>query len=289
MSDTATEQIALPKGWVFRAVVHDGQRLRLEYTGPPLGATDRALVAFPPFDYPFQTADGGWGARSFVKRGIAHVSVFHRDEDWHQHDEFFAAMRTCRAFFGPRPQLTSYGFSMGGYGALLGAQALDAGRAIAVSPQSSIDPGAVRFERRYAAQWAKMAGWRHDLSAHMDGHRTYIVMYDPLHRQDAKHEARLPKPAGYGRVLLHGAGHAGIQSIVEMGKSAQLFDLLRGDIAAPAMRQAYRYGRRDGFRYLRKVGTVLHDRQKPAAELFHDIAQRKGFHRLIKKWQLYYK
>lgn len=279
----------LPLGWVSRQVVYDGAQLRLEYTGPALGAAQRVLVAFAPFDYPFQTDKGGWGTRSFTKRDIAHVCVFHRNEDWHQHAEFFPAMRACKAYFGPMVQLTSYGFSMGGYGAILGAQALDATRAIAVSPQSSIDPDAVRFERRYTEQWAKMDDWMHDLGAHMDDRREYIVLFDPMHGQDKKHEARLPKPAGYSRVLLHGAGHAGIQSIVEMGQSASLFDLLRGDISACGLRQAYRQGRRGGFRYLRKIGTLMHERDKPAARQFFNIAQQMGFQRLIKKWGPYYK
>ena len=289
MTDAMRAEVALPEGWVSRQVIYDGTLLRLEYTGPALGAAPRVLVAFAPFDYPFHSDEGGWGSRSFTKRRMAHVCVFHRNEDWHQHNEFFTAMQACRAFFGPTPDLTAYGFSMGGYGALLGAKALDARRAIAVSPQSSIDPSAVRFERRYGEQWAKMDGWHHDLRAHMDGARRYIVMFDPLHGQDKKHEARLPKPAGYVRVLLHGAGHAGIQTIVGMGQSQALFDLLRGDISARALRHAYRSGRRDGFRYLRKLGTLLHEKNKPAARKFLEIAQEKGFHRLIKKWTPFYK
>lgn len=277
----------MPDGWTSRKVIFDGAHLRLEYTGPE--TPDRVLVAFAPFDYPFETDAGGWGTKSFTKRRIAHVCVFHRDEDWHQNAEFFQAMQACRAFFGPAPQLTSYGFSMGGYGALLGAQALDAARAIAISPQSSIDPNTVRFERRYVAQWAKMDSWHHDLRAHVDDKRDYVVLVDPLHMKDRKHEARLPKPAKYTRILLHGAGHAGIQALVEMGRAEALFGFLRGDIAARDLRNAYRAGRRDGFRYIRKLGTTLHEKNRSAAQLLYDIAEEKEFYRLIKKWQPYYK
>ncbi len=277
---------ALPNGWENRAVIYAGARLRLEYTGPANPA--RVLVAFPPYTYPFQSDEGGWGTKSFTKRGMAHVCVFNRDEDWYQHDEFLSAMQACRAFFGAKPKLTAYGFSMGGYAALLGAQALNAGRAIALAPQSSIDPDVVRFERRYSEQWAKMGDWRHDLSAHMDHKRLYIVMFDPMHGQDKKHERRLPKPAHYTRVLLHGSGHAVIQSIVGMGQSEALFDLLRGDASPRDMRNAYRAGRRDGFRYTRKMGIALHSKQRPAARIFYDIAREKGFRRLLKKWDPFY-
>ncbi|WP_372992673.1 hypothetical protein [Sulfitobacter sp.] len=148
MTDATVGNGPVPKGRVSRQVIYDGTLLRLEYTGPADGSAQRVLVAFAPFDYPFQTDEGGWGTRSFAKRGMAHVCVFHRKEDWHQHAEFFTTTEACRAFFGPLPDVTAYEFSMGGYGALLGAKAHDARRAIAVSPQSSIDPAAVWFERR---------------------------------------------------------------------------------------------------------------------------------------------
>jgi len=289
MTENAATSVEIPQGWTARQVIHESPRLRLEYTGPVLGATSNAVVAFAPFDFPFQSDRGGWGSASFCKRLMPHVCVFHRDEDWHQHDEFSQAMRTCRSFFGPVPRLTSYGFSMGGYGAMLGAQGLNAARAVAVSPQSSIDPTAVKFERRYHAQWAAMNGWVHDLHTHVDDRREYVVLYDPLHRQDSQHELRLPKPAGYRRVLLHGAGHAGIQTLVEMGQAEALFALLRGDTTPAQLRQAYRKNRAGAFRYQRKLGTVLHDRHKPAARMFFDMAQHNGFHRLIKKWTPYYK
>ena len=272
----------------------EGEHMRLEYNGPPLtllkqGSNPRVVVAFAPFDYPFTTDEGGWGSASFTKREIAHVCVFHRAEDWHQNDDFFPAMEACRAFLGDEIDITTYGFSMGGYGALLGAQSLEAERAVAISPQVSIDPSEVRFERRYAEQWAAMTGWKYDLSKYMTSQKTkYIVLFDPLHRQDQKHEARLPKPKHYSRGLLHGAGHAGIQTLVQMGAQETLFDLVRGAADTGGLRKAYREGRRDSFRYLRKMGTLLHETNRPAALGFFEMAKSRGYRRLIKKWKPFY-
>lgn len=277
-----------------RHVVFSGEHMRLEYNGPApteLALDDDAcvVVAFAPFDYPFSVETEGWGSASFTKRDIPHVCVFHQAEDWHQNDDFFPAMQACRAFLGPKISVTSYGFSMGGYGALLGAETLDAERAVAVSPQFSIDPKAVRFERRYHEQWAKMAGWKFELSKHMRDARTnYIVLYDPLHRQDRKHEALLPKPAGYTRCLLHGVGHAGIQALVEMKIQETLFDLLQGRSDAADLRNMFRSKREYGFRYLRKMGTRLHEKNHSKAAHFLEIAKRNGFRRLIKKWRPFY-
>jgi hypothetical protein len=274
--------------WTTRQVIFSGEELRLEYSGPTPHPSLRVVVAFPPYDYPYDGQDGGWGSRSFTKRGIAHVCVFHRAENWHQHGEFLIAMQACRAFFGPRVALTAYGFSMGGYAAMLGARALDADRAVAVSPQFSIDPKMTPFDRRYSDQWNAMGDWKHDIAPQMDDKRAYVVLYDPLHRQDRRQEALFPRPALYQRCLIHGAGHAGIQAIVEMGIGETLFDLLRGTVGPAALRRAYRAGRHRGFRYQRKMGTLLHDQRHPMAARFMEMAKTAKFHRLIKKWRGFY-
>jgi hypothetical protein len=277
-----------------RHVVFSGAHMQLEYSGPApnvlaQSAKPHVVVAFAPFDYPPPEDAEGWGTRSFSKRGIAHVCVFHRAADWHQNDDFFDAMRACRAFLGPNIEVTAYGFSMGGYGAILGTPALRASRAVAVSPQSSIDPKAVRFERRYDAQWYAMGLWQHDLRKTISGDRAeYIVLFDPLHRLDRKHEARLPKPKGYTRCLIHGAGHAGLQTLTEMKIQEVLFDLLRGDASAVELRGAYRENRENSFRYLRKIGTRLHEKKHPKALSLFNLAQEKGFRRLVKKWRPFY-
>ncbi|MEO0999190.1 MAG: hypothetical protein AAFW69_01090 [Pseudomonadota bacterium] len=248
----------------------------------PVPAPERVVVAFPPFDYPW---DGpGWGSESFTKRGIAHVSVFHRREDWHQHGEFVPAMEALRADLGPGTAITTYGFSMGGYGALLAAGPLAAERAVAVSPQASIDPGVVPFERRYHDQWAAMEGWYHAPPGAAEGSRM-IVLYDPLHRLDRTHEALLGATTGHRRCLMHGAGHAAIQTMVGMGIIETFFDVLRGRADEGALRHAYRGGRRRSFRYLRKVGTVVRKRNSAMAPEFLRLAEEGGFHRLIKKWK----
>ncbi len=279
--------------WPDPVIIHVDATLRLEYVGPdltdPASRPAHVVVAFAPVDFPFDAGGDGWGSRSFRKRGIAHVCVFHSAPDWYQNDAFFTAMARCRAVLGDDMDLTAYGFSMGGYGAILAADALNARRVVAVSPQFSIDPAVVPFERRYKTEWAAMGSWRHDLREHRrDAGREVIVLLDPLHRLDRKQEALFAKPAGHTRCLIHGAGHAGIQTLGEMGIIEVLFDLLRGDASARDLRWAYRQNRRQGFRYLRKVGTRLHKRAHPMAPQFMDWARARRFRRLIKKWRPFY-
>lgn len=279
---------------VVRHLIFSGTHMQVEYNGPSLETllgsdTPRVVVAFPPFDYLLSLGLEGWGSRSFTKRGIAHICVFHRAEDWYQNDDFFEAMRACRTFLGPDIAITSYGFSMGGYGALLAAPTLQADRAVAISPQVSIDPEAVPFERRYKPQWQALGKWKHDLKAEIStSSAAYVVLFDPLHRLDRRHENRLPKPANYRRCLIHGVGHAGIQAMVEMKIQETFFDLLRGEATPADLRNAFRKNRENGFRYLRKVGTRLHEKGHPKARNLLEIAKAKGFRRLVKKWRPFY-
>ncbi|WP_175483130.1 hypothetical protein [Salinihabitans flavidus] len=284
----AAADAAVVPGWRHRQVIYESGHVRLEYSGPEPARGDPVLVVFPPVDYPFDPALPGWGARSLAKRGIAHICVCHAAEDWHQYPDFFDAMAAARAFVGPGVQIGTYGYSMGGYGAFLGARTLGAVRAVAVSPQVSIDPAVVPFERRYDAQWAAMDGWRHDLAAQMDGAREYMLLYDPLHGKDRRHEALFPKPAQYRRVPIHGSGHAAIQTFVDMGLQEVFFDLLRGRTGRQAFRRAYRGKRAGSFRYVRKMGTRLHQRGHPMAARFLELAQDGGFQRLLRKWRPYH-
>ncbi|MEP5759930.1 MAG: hypothetical protein ABJ327_11620 [Litoreibacter sp.] len=283
---------AEPASWKTREVIHEGTHLRLEYNGPSLGNSfgddklERLVVSFAPVDYPFDHPDApGWGTNSFTKRGIAHVCVFHRVEDWHQNADFFDAMKACRAYLGLDTPITTYGFSMGGFGAFLAAKILNAERAVAISPQVSIDPSIVPFERRYLTNWDTIGSWTHDLNDHMtDSKTSYVILYDPLHGRDQKHESLLPKPQGYIRCPMHGLGHGGVQSIVDMNIQEALFDLLRGRASVADMRNAYREKRTTGFRYVRKVGSRLHERKHPKARYFLELARENGHQRLIKKW-----
>lgn len=272
-------------GWQHRTI-YDGALMRLEYFGP--ASPDQVIVVFPPFDFPFVDNGQGWGGASFAKRNLAYVCVYSAKPDWYQNAEFFDAMQACRREIDGNSQISAYGFSMGGYGALLAGRTLDAKRIVAGSPQVSIDPKIATFERRYDKEWSNMDGWHHNLAREMDHHRDYFVIFDPLHRMDKMHEDLLPKPAGYRRCMMHGVGHGILKACVEMGLQDELFELIHGKIEANQFRTAFRGKRPSGFRYLRKVGSEMHDRGHKTAPLFLDLAAESGYDRLVRRWQKYY-
>lgn len=273
--------------WVFGQSLFANQFYRLDYTGPApdLASDTPVVVAFAPFDFPFENSDGGWGSASFSKRGIAHVCVSHAQEDWHQNASFFPAMQACRDAFSLSRPLVAYGFSMGGYAALLAARTLKAKRVVAISPQYTIDDAVVPWDRRYYKEWMRMGPWIHDAVPEVSAiEGEVIVCLDPLHRKDRRQWTLFPTPSDCNRVLLHGAGHAGIQTMIEMGMTDVLFDLLRCEVGWQDLRRAYRTNRRKSFRYLRGVGKHVYGQNMPIAPYFLQLARENGFHRLIKRW-----
>lgn len=270
--------------WAKTSVIHQCASYRITYDGPKEILNGHVIVSFAPVDFPFD-AQQGWGSRSFTKRCIPHVCVFHRHEDWHQNPDFLPAMRAIRNAFSREVDLIAYGFSMGGFAALLAARTLQSSQAIAVSPQVSIDPETVPFERRYFEQWNKMGPWMTHLSDEMDDQRAYLILYDPLHKKDRKHINLLPKQGGSHHILIHGGGHAIIQTLVEAGLSEVLFDFLNLKETPRGLRSSFRASRHMSFRYVRRLGNLSFQKNSKAKHQFYDLAVKNGYRRLIKKWQ----
>lgn len=271
---------------LIKKVIYTSQNLRLEYNGPELNSISNVVIAFPPLDYPMNSNATGWGKNSFEKRNIAVVCVFHAAPHWYQYNDFFSAMSACKDFFPTGINICTYGYSMGGYGAFLSAQALDAYRAIAISPQYSIDPNIAPFERRFNGEWTQFQKYYHNINQHMDNHRQYFVLIDPFHKLDSKQEALFFRTKHYKRCLIHGAGHAAIQTLVQMNAQNVLFDLLSNQATLNDLRRVIRNGRHKSFRYVRKLGKKSYERKSKNAQRFLDLAIEHKFNRLIKKWQV---
>ena len=124
-------------------VIYQSDRLSARFVE---GETERVAVCFPDRVHPVGFDQPGWGEGFLTKRGVSAIYIAEAGIDWFQCPDFFDAMQACRAALGQRP-VTTYGSSMGGYAAILGARALGADRCFALSPQYSIDPEVVPFER----------------------------------------------------------------------------------------------------------------------------------------------
>lgn len=130
------------------------------------------------------------------------------------------------------PRIVTYGFSMGGYGAIRFAGALGAEKAVAFAPQETISPSLLPEETRWVEDSKRIGREVPPASARFSHRSTYTVVYDPadFDRFHAKRFRDASKRAGeYQEIRLPFAGHnlaATLQSQGLLSKFARglLFD-----------------------------------------------------------------
>lgn len=141
-----------------------------------------------------------WAHQFVAKQGHSHLGIMmKRRNDWFRHRQlcdFFDELRDS-GFFDRFDDVVFYGSSMGGYGALTYASACPRARAIAFSPQSTLSPELVPWERRY--ENARLRGdWSEpryaDAAETTRALRKALVFYDPYMAEDRAHADRLAVP-----------------------------------------------------------------------------------------------
>ena len=262
-------------------VIYQSDRLSARFVE---GETERVAVCFPDRVHPVGFDQPGWGEGFLTKRGVSAIYIAEAGIDWFQCPDFFDAMQACRAALGQRP-VTTYGSSMGGYAAILGARALGADRCFALSPQYSIDPEVVPFERRYNDYAVRIGPFIHDLASHVSDTCTYIVVYDPTHRLDVKHLALIQNAAPVMRLPVYGAGHGVLPLITGSNAREALAKALAGKAPPSHLRQGVRTMRRGSASYLRRMGNKAHERGHGGLFDFAGAIRGFGYDRLADKWQ----
>ena len=217
------------------------------------GATDVSVVTFSHF-HPDPAALGtGFGEAPLAAAGIDAVHVVSRANDWFQNAAMPAAMAAIGAALGARPRIT-YGSSMGGYGAIRFAGRLGARRALALSPQYSIDPRLVPEDRRWRdiglrlrfLPWAEVAA-----------PPPSVILFDPA-LADARHAALWAAERPATLLPLRHAGHPVATILAE---TSLLMPLLRAAMEeefdpVPVL-QALRRARRRAPEYAATIADQL--------------------------------
>jgi tetratricopeptide (TPR) repeat protein len=130
--------------------------------------------------------DHGFGETAFARRGLSAVHVLDLKNRWYQTEDMEPALRCVRSFAARFARRTTYGASMGGYGALRHAAALNADLAIAMAPQWGLDPLAPPFDARWADDFHAHPRFQDDMGVRIEALRRAVIAYDPYHR-DARH------------------------------------------------------------------------------------------------------
>jgi pimeloyl-ACP methyl ester carboxylesterase len=129
----------------------------------------------------------GYGEAFLDRSGIDAIHVVGRDNAWYQYTGIPAAMTAIRSAAAGYDRVVTYGSSMGGYAAIRLAALAGAHAVFALSPQFSINPRLVFWERRWpdnAARfrdvWESALPWPSPAEAY--------IAYDPR-TPDSRHVA----------------------------------------------------------------------------------------------------
>lgn len=169
------------------------------------GTSPWTLVVFGPR----QTAvrdDLWWGAGLGRREGIDVVGVATTDFDWFPRDVMEAVMPAIRA--AAKPNVVTFGFGMGGYGALKYATALGARAALGFSAQYSIDPADGASDDRGTTYFDpdRHAGMRLAPGDYPEGGS--LVLWDPVIPADDQHARAIAALPGMRAVPLRLTGQA---------------------------------------------------------------------------------
>lgn len=159
---------------------------------PQAGAAGLA-VTFTPLMKAAPSPLVGWGQSVVPRFGASGLYFVSKWNHWWQVPGLPRALRTAADRARDFDRVTTYGTSMGGYGALSFSGALGATTILSLSPQFSIDRRKVPFERRWQHH-ARRLGFEYDsLNDGLATGARIILVYDSMN-DDAKHVALIDAP-----------------------------------------------------------------------------------------------
>ena len=146
----------------------------------------------------------GFGEAFLRDEGYSALHILGWGDDWYQYPDVPRALAIAAKFLRGAERIVTYGSSMGGYAAIRFARMLGAHAAIALSPQYSIDPAVVPWERRWIDDGVWI-DWRPEWRTAIAPCPRSILIFDP--RLDGRHAAMIAAEAPCLLLPLPRAGH----------------------------------------------------------------------------------
>lgn len=247
--------------------VLEGRYLRLLWSEDRPG--DRLYVTFDHWKRVKPGFEPLSGDTLFDRRGWPVLRVQTARNDWFLNPDLEAALDVVAAIAGDYANVVTYGFSMGGYGALRFAEAAGACRVVAISPQATPIPARAPFETRWWKDRQQCDAALDDLS-HMSraGAPRVVMLYDPMQRPD-RLQAELVR-AHCNDVLalpLAFGGHPATQTILQGGRLGEFAAALLNDpLDRHRLLQVHKRARRqaEGYREALERAQVSRRLRAPA-------------------------
>ena len=162
----------------------------------------------------------GFGEEFFRSRSIDAIHFVSRENDWYQYPEMPAVTAAVAALVKGYARVVAYGSSMGAYAAIRFGGMAGASVALAISPQFSIDPRCVRFERRWKYD-SERIDFTLERTLTAPFVETAYVVYDPRDR-DRRHAELFRRRTRVIDAPLANAGHPATGSLAEAGLLSDL-------------------------------------------------------------------
>ncbi|MEM6593707.1 MAG: hypothetical protein AAF672_02885 [Pseudomonadota bacterium] len=208
-----------------------------------------------------------WAQKFCADRGFSHLGVYAQTPTWFRDAALIERLEQLRddGFFAGFERVAFVGTSMGGFGALAFSSLAPGATVVAFSPQTTLDPLKVPWERRFAN--GKAADWSLPFSdaalETASAKRVYLV-YDPFHEGDRGHVARLS-----GANLVHlkgfGIGHKSALVLNRMEALKRVMDEgISGKLDPRAFYSMIR-ARKDIYIYRQTMEGYLRSRGKEAS------------------------
>jgi pimeloyl-ACP methyl ester carboxylesterase len=237
--------------------IFDGDGLRLTYFSR---GNDKLFVTF---DF-WQKNRNGFPpsnpSKSLMSMGWDQLMVRTSKNDWFiNHD--------TPAVEGVMDDLSSYyrdvralGYSMGGYGAFRFARPLRIRSVMAISPQYSIHPKEVPFDKRYRAESVGFDLSQGTLKARGTTATNGFICVDPFRRYDLRHARVLQRL--FPNVELISLGFGGHPASTVLGRAkmgGSIIAAMSDDVLQPQIvRSAHRAARRTSVDYLTRLAHKAH-------------------------------
>ncbi|WP_299205142.1 alpha/beta hydrolase [uncultured Tateyamaria sp.] len=196
--------------------------------------------------------------RSFIAQDHAHLHIQSRFNDWFVNAET-EALEHCLADalrgYGRR---VAMGFSMGGYAALRLSRCLDLRHVMLVSPQVSIHPDVVPFDKRFRGSSGGFHFAQGDLGIHGRRQLAGTVIVDPFRALDMRNahmiQTLFPR-IGLARTAC--SGHPASRVLREAGQFPALQRMLFDPpVSSGAVTVLHRNARRHSAIYWKKLAEL---------------------------------
>lgn len=202
----------------------------------------------------------GFGKSYFESRGISVVSVVGRGNHWYQYPDMPQALDAIRQALVCARVRIAYGSSMGGYAAIRFADRIGATGCLAISPQYSIDPRKVPFERRWLRE-ARSIQWHAELEAPIRSRIAPVVVFDPR-SDDARHVALIAVDTRLVPISIPYGGHPVTTYLLAANLLTGLVDVVH-----------------DGTLDAVVFQSVARQRRKSTPQWIGELARRQPVHR----------